>query len=116
MQLGPGAAPGPGPTGFPDGATLPARFLPLLSSYLAMARKANSTFMPVLALVSMKGTPYSLASVSPSSKRITLSLLTSACQAQVGHSGEGNLDPSWPLSAPAGPLLPQEQVLPALCW
>lgn len=30
-----------------------------LSSHLAMARKANSTFMPVLALVSMKGTPYS---------------------------------------------------------
>ena len=37
----------------------PARFSSLLSSYLAMARKANSTFMPVLALVSMKGTPYS---------------------------------------------------------
>lgn len=37
----------------------PARFPSLLSSYLAMARKANSTFMPVLALVSMKGTPYS---------------------------------------------------------
>lgn len=29
------------------------------SSHLAIARKANSTFMPVLALVSMKGTPYS---------------------------------------------------------
>lgn len=37
----------------------PARFPSLLSSHLAMARKANSTFMPVLALVSMKGTPYS---------------------------------------------------------
>lgn len=36
-----------------------ARFPSLLSSHLAMARKANSTFMPVLALVSMKGTPYS---------------------------------------------------------
>lgn len=37
---------------------------PLLSplapgTHLAMARKASSTFMPVLALVSMKGTPYS---------------------------------------------------------
>lgn len=45
-----------GPPGFPDYAPLPWM---LVSSYLAMARKANSTFMPVLALVSMKGTPYS---------------------------------------------------------
>ena len=30
-----------------------------LSTHLAMVRKASSTFMPVLALVSMKGTPYS---------------------------------------------------------
>jgi hypothetical protein len=29
-----------------------------------MARKANSTFMPVLALVSMKGTPYSCSEES----------------------------------------------------
>lgn len=36
-----------------------ARLPSLFCSYLAMARKANSTFMPVLALVSMKGTPYS---------------------------------------------------------
>lgn len=45
-----------------------------------------------------------LASVSPSSERITLPLLTSACQAQVGHSGEGSLDPSWPLSCPCWPI------------
>lgn len=107
----------------------PARFPSLLSSHLAMARKANSTFMPVLALVSMKGTPYScqgecpqgqplvaptrrlahrqsltLASISPSSERITLPLLTSACQAQVGHSGERSLDPSWLLSCPSRPI------------
>lgn len=37
----------------------PAHFPSLSSSHLAMARKANSTFMPVLALVSRKGTPYS---------------------------------------------------------
>lgn len=36
-------------------------------THLAMARKASSTFMPVLALVSMKGTPYSCkSSMTPS--------------------------------------------------
>lgn len=33
--------------------------LPAPCTHLAMARKASSTFIPVLALVSMKGTPYS---------------------------------------------------------
>lgn len=57
-----------GPRGWARGQALldsqmvppcPTWFPSLLSSHLAMARKANSTFMPVLALVSMKGTPYS---------------------------------------------------------
>lgn len=105
----------------------PAPFPSPPSSHLAMARKANSTFMPVLALVSMKGTPYScqgervlraslclpppvplptrqpltLASVSPSSERITLSLLTSAYKPR--RVTLGKEAPARPSPAPSGP-------------
>lgn len=118
--MGPGTGRGARPHWVPDGATLPCTLPSQLSTHLAMARKASSTFMPVLALVSMKGTPYScqgesvlhgqsraapipplpppgqsltLASISPSSERITLSVLTSACQARWVTLGEGCLDP-----------------------
>lgn len=44
-----------------------------ISSYLATAIKANSTFCPLFAEVSMKATLYSLASLSPSSLLTALS-------------------------------------------
>lgn len=62
-ELSSGAGPEARPRWVPGWC--PAHSPPPLSSHLAMARKANSTFMPVLALVSMKGTPYSCQGERP---------------------------------------------------
>lgn len=110
----------------------------LFSSYLAIARKANSTFMPVLALVSMKGTPYSCPGESISS-----GLASGLSRHSPNPTGSHLL---WPMSLhpqngslfrclhpPVKPirsinfwgrktpprkahLSPQEQALPALFW
>lgn len=45
-----------------------------IQKYLATAKKANSTFRPVLAEVSIKGTLYSCANRSPSSLFTTRSV------------------------------------------
>lgn len=116
----------------------PAQFPSLLGSHLAMARKANSTFMPVLALVSMKGTPYSCQGESvlrtslwlPPPLTVStgshLPWLASLRPLNVSpfHCSHLPVKPRWvtlekealapagPSPAPAGPSFPQEQALP----